>query len=168
MRKQTFKIHSFLFNVKLGIAIDNSGSERATPTFIVPTSNPASLGLMDATFVYNDRNSFADTKGIKWIVGRNRPYFWNLLSSSFSIRFNCHFYRNNRMTFNTYTSLRRKWFLLVMLLLVSITYENENHFVKTPIFWKNFNETHSSLRNMRRLHDYLSIIPSYGDSKKLG
>ena len=65
MRKQTFKIHSFLFNVKLAIPTDNSGSERATHTFIVPTSNPASLGLMDATFVYNDRNSFADTKGIK-------------------------------------------------------------------------------------------------------
>ena len=72
------------------------------------------------------------------------------------------------MTFNTYTSLRRKWFLLVMLLLVSITYENVNQFVKTRIYWKNLNETHSSLRNMRRLHDYLSIIPSYGDSKKLG
>ena len=55
-----------------------------------------------------------------------------------------------------------------MLLLVSITYENVNQFVKTPIYWKNLNETHSSLRNMRRLHDYLSIIPSYGDSKKLG
>ena len=64
MRKQSFKIQSFLFNVKLGIATDSSGSERATPTFIVPTSNPASRGFIDATFLYNDRNSGADTKGI--------------------------------------------------------------------------------------------------------
>lgn len=56
--------HSERFSVICGIATTNDGSDKATPTFIVPTSKPTSLGLTFATLEYNARNSFAVTNDI--------------------------------------------------------------------------------------------------------
>ena len=41
-------------------------------------------------------------------------------------------------------------------------------FLKTPIFWRSLNDTKLENGSERRLHDYLSLFPTYGDSKKLG
>ena len=41
-------------------------------------------------------------------------------------------------------------------------------FLKTPIFWRGLNDTELGNGLERRLHDYLSLFPTYGDSKKLG
>lgn len=40
--------------------------------------------------------------------------------------------------------------------------------MKAPIFWRELNGTETDLVGGRRLHDYLSIFPTFGDSKQLG
>ena len=57
-------------------------------------------------------------------------------------------------------------FLLVFFFIFIIGYGAP--IVKAPIFYKLFNETSSTANHNRRLHDYLSLIPTFGDSKKLG
>ena len=39
---------------------------------------------------------------------------------------------------------------------------------KVPVYWKQLNASVNSYREGRRLHDYLSLFPTYGDSKGLG
>ena len=41
-------------------------------------------------------------------------------------------------------------------------------FVKVPVYWKSANASNSVFREGRRLHDYLFLTPTYGDSKGLG
>lgn len=57
---------------------------------------------------------------------------------------------------------------MVFLFLLFFGTGNDLSFIKTPIFWKNVSVTDLPNNQTRRLHDYLSIIPTYGDSKRLG
>ncbi|KAK8821570.1 hypothetical protein WA556_002019, partial [Blastocystis sp. ATCC 50177/Nand II] len=55
---------------------------------------------------------------------------------------------------------------LLSLLLLSLAMSSS--FVKVPVYWKSANASNSVFREGRRLHDYLYLTPTYGDSKGLG
>ena len=46
--------------------------------------------------------------------------------------------------------------------------ESEASYFKFPIYWKQLNDSEYESIYGRRLHDYLSLFPTYGDSKKIG
>lgn len=72
------------------------------------------------------------------------------------------------MTINTYHGTRRKRFQNAILFLSLLILGNGLPFMKAPIFWRELNGTETDLVSGRRLHDYLSIFPTFGDSKQLG
>ena len=66
LRNQGWRMQeqSLRFSVVSGIAIRSEGSDRAIPTFIVPTSTPSSRGLMVAICLYTFPSCFGERKGI--------------------------------------------------------------------------------------------------------
>lgn len=41
-------------------------------------------------------------------------------------------------------------------------------YLKIPVYWKDVNVSQIASVPDRRLHDYLSLFPAYGDTSKLG
>lgn len=148
------------------------GSERATPTFVVPTSRPTSRGLTRAIPVYNFRNWAGVTIGMgKVEFGRfgrfgadflmpidrrnaENPSFRSYLSLVLK-----------RMPYKIAKSIGRYTFLLAILMCT--TFASSGVF-KTPIYWREIENAENGTYPGRRLHDYLSLFPTYGDSRKLG
>lgn len=158
--------HSERFIVICGIATTNDGSDNATPTFVVPTSNPTSLGLTFATLEYNARNSFAVTKDI--LCCEKGYDFWIILKTYLQLLLHCYYCSKREMAINTYHGIRRKCFQSAILFFLLFILGNGFPFMKMPIFWRELNGTGTDLVEGRRLHEYLSIFPTFGDSKQLG
>ena len=53
------------------------------------------------------------------------------------------------------------------LIMCGATVSNSS-FLKIPVYWKDVNVSQVASVPNRRLHDYLSLFPAYGDTSKLG
>ena len=60
------------------------------------------------------------------------------------------------------------WVLFLSRLFSQSIAESVPPYYKIPIFWKQLNDTEFEMVHGRKLHDYLSMNPTYGDSKKTG
>lgn len=67
---------------------------------------------------------------------------------------------------------RRRYSSLLLSVGMMLLFSNlalcDGVFLKTSVFWRSLNGTNQRNGSGRRLHDYLSLFPTYGDSKKLG
>ena len=65
-------------------------------------------------------------------------------------------------------SVRRNWGIIIRFLFLILSVTADVPPLRMPVFWKQLNQTENSDFNGRLLHDYLSVLPTYGNSKDLG
>lgn len=143
--------HSFLRSVVWGSASFNKGSESATPTLDVPTSSPTRVTRRGDIMEWISFNWPFVTIGINH---NNLSVCVSLVSVSLSEM-----------------RLRSGHVALVAfcmgLIMCGATVSNSS-FLKIPVYWKDVNVSQVASVPDRRLHDYLSLFPAYGDTSKLG
>lgn len=91
-------------------------------------------------------------------------YFWKIENCSFSVSTRV---ASQGTMFPKQTKVFCTVFLLSWLFCVTGV-ESEAPYYKFPIYWKRLNNSEFESIYGRKLHDYLSLFPTYGDSKKIG
>ena len=91
-------------------------------------------------------------------------YFWKIEKSSFSVSKRV---ARQGVMFPKQAKVFCTVFLLSWIFCVTGV-ESEAPYYKFPIYWKRLNNSEFESIYGRKLHDYLSLFPTYGDSKKIG
>ena len=72
------------------------------------------------------------------------------------------------MYWYTYSKMNKKMLIILICGIILGISDATQSFYKFPVYWKSVNKSSDNFKTGRFLRDYLSMVPTYGDSKGLG